>query len=259
MTAEEEPLGTLRLPRAPKVIPSSTPATSALPARASNPQPSPDLAAPSSNGLVKIAAPKAASVCGLFSLSEPASQLLSTDHSPKQFLQLLMEKTLYTDATRFVAHSLPKADAVRWGSACLREAYSVKLAGTALAAVQAAEKWANESSDDTRKAAMPAAEASGFGSPAGLLALAAYWSDGGVVSVQAKVSAQGKIAPALDALGEAAVPVEADLSPEPPDERLTAEMVIGAVSLLAAAAQGDDIPKRQRRFLDLGLAVAGGG
>ena len=44
----------------------------------------------------------------------------------------------------------------------------------------------------------------------------------------------------------------------PPDEHMTATAVAGAVLLASVGAAPDDVPKRQQRFLLLGLGVACG-
>jgi hypothetical protein len=173
---------------------------------------------------------KAAEVCDRFPLSEQAALLLTADQSPKRYLEILMEKNLLPDATRLLAHGLGKRDAVWWACLCLREALGANPAAKIKAALDAAETWAKKPSDDHRRAGLNAAEAVGYGAPAGLTALAAFWSGGSMAPPDGPVV--------------------------PPPEHMTAEAVAGAVLLAAVGATQEEIPKRQRRFLALGLTVA---
>src|SRR5262249_49233476 len=80
-----------------------------------------------SGTLVKVAAKTAAEVCKRFTLSEPAQKLLRPELTPRQFLDLLVEKQQPIDAVRFLAYGLPKPEAV-WGAClCVRSVAGVDL------------------------------------------------------------------------------------------------------------------------------------
>jgi hypothetical protein len=158
--------------------------------------------------------------------------LLTGDLTPQRYLDLLTEKNLYADATRLLAHGLPKRAAVWWACQCLREALGSNPPLKARLPLEVVEKWVQNPSEDNRRAGLPAAETAGFGTPVGLTALAAFWSGGSLTPPDAPVI--------------------------PPADHLTAEGVAGAVLLAAVGAAPDDVPKRQRRFLDLGMVVACG-
>ncbi|HKB03567.1 MAG TPA: hypothetical protein VKD90_15195 [Gemmataceae bacterium] len=175
---------------------------------------------------------KAADICNRFALGEQAALHLSTRQSPYEFLELLTEKKLYPDAVRLLANGLSKRDAVRWACLCLRESLGSGAPAKARPALEAAEAWVKSPTEENRRASMKAAEATGFGAPAGLAALAAFWSGGSITPPDAPVV--------------------------PPDDNMTAEAVAGAVLLAAVGATPDEVPKRQQRYLLLGLTVACG-
>ena len=73
-----------------------------------------------SNGWAKVTAKTAAEVCKHFPLGEEAKKLLRDGQTPAQFLDVLIEKQQFPDAVRFLAHALPKREAVWWACLCSR-------------------------------------------------------------------------------------------------------------------------------------------
>src|ERR1035441_7160931 len=65
---------------------------------------------------------KTVTISTVAELGEEAMALLRPELHPLDFVALLMEKTLYPDAVRFIAHALPKREAVWWGWVCARRA-----------------------------------------------------------------------------------------------------------------------------------------
>jgi hypothetical protein len=185
-----------------------------------------------SRALVKVAAKMATEVCGRFPVGEEAKQLLRDNLTPAQYLELLIDKQAYVDATRFLAHALPKREAVWWACLCARKVYGTNPLPKIAAALQAAERWVADPSEDNRRAAMTAAEAAEFSTPAGCAAVAAFWSGG--------------------SLGPPNVPAI------PPGEQLTAHGVAGAVMLAAVLAEPEKAPEKYRQFFALGREVASG-
>jgi hypothetical protein len=186
----------------------------------------------SSNGLAKVTAKTAAEVCKHFPLDEEAKKLLRDGLTPAQFLTALIEKQQFPDAVRFLAHALPKREAVWWACLCARAVAGSNLPPPIAAALQAAEKWVVDPSEENRRAAMPAAEAAEFKTPAGCAAVAAFWSGG--------------------SLGPPNVPAI------PPGEYLTAHGVAGAVMLAAVQSEPEKAPEKYRKFLAQGIEVANG-
>jgi hypothetical protein len=186
-----------------------------------------------SNGtLSKIAAKTAAEVCQRFPVGEEARKLLRDDLSPSHYLTALMEHQLHLDAIRFLAHALPKREAVWWACCCARRAHGSACPAAADAALRAAEKWLADPSEDNRRATMPAAEKAGLGDPAGCAAAACFWSGGSLAP------------PELPAV--------------PPGEHLTAHGVAGAVMLAAVLGEPAQVTEKHRQFLTLGQEVASG-
>jgi hypothetical protein len=179
-----------------------------------------------------IAASTAAEVCRRFALGEEARVLLSAGQPPGAFLDVLIRHGLHTDAARFLAHALPKREAVWWALRCAREVAGAEPPEAVAAALNAAETWVLDPSEPNRRAAMPAAEAAGFGTPAGCAALAVFWSG-------------GSLAPP-------------DLPAVPPADHLTAHGVSCGVMLAAVQNEPQKAPERYQRFFALGLAVAEG-
>ena len=54
------------------------------------------------------------SVATVAELGDEAMALMKPEMHPSDFVSKLMEKQLYPDAVRFVAHALPKREAVWW-------------------------------------------------------------------------------------------------------------------------------------------------
>ncbi|MBI3411157.1 MAG: hypothetical protein HY040_22715 [Planctomycetes bacterium] len=181
---------------------------------------------------VKFLTERAAGICDRFALGEQAALALSNEMTALRFLEVLAEKQLFPDGVRVLAHGLPKRDAVWWACLCLREALGGSPSAKVKPALEAAEKWAKSPSEENRRDAKMAGEIAGYGTPAGLAALAAFWSGGSMASADKPVLA--------------------------PADHMTAEAVAGAVLVAAAGAAPDDVPKRQQRFLALGLALASG-
>ena len=183
-------------------------------------------------GLTKVAAKTAAEVCKQFPLGDEAKKLLRDGMTPRQFLDALVEKQQFPDAARFLAHALPKREAVWWACLCARQAHGANAPPPAGPALAAAEKWASDPSEDNRRAAQAAATAAGMGAPAGCAAMAAFFSGG--------------------SLAPPAAPVV------PPGEQLTAHAAAGAVMLAAVLTEPQKAPEKYRKFFALGVDVGNG-
>jgi hypothetical protein len=186
----------------------------------------------SSDGLTKITAKTAAEVCKNFALTDEAKTLLRDGLTPAQFVDILISKQYFPDAVRFLAHALPKREGVWWASLCARAAAGPSPPSKIAAALQAAEKWTVDPSEENRRAAMPAAEAAEFKTPAGCAAVAAFWSGGSLAPPNAPVV--------------------------PPSEYLTAHGISGAVMLAAVQAEPQKAPEKYRKFMAQGIEVAKG-
>src|SRR5262249_59462974 len=109
-------------------------------------------------------------------LEPQAAALLTAQHTPAQFVALLVEHGHAADAARFAAFALPRRRAVGWACRCVRQTLAPEAPGWA--AIQAAQRWASEPTEENRRSALAAAEGAGFGTAAGCCAAAAFWSGG---------------------------------------------------------------------------------
>ena len=173
----------------------------------------------------------AADLARPLSLSDAAKTLLTPAHTARQFFDVLAaHPPLAEDSVRFLAVALPKREAVAWALACVRAAFPKPLPEAAKA-ITATEGWVRDPSEANRRACGAAADAAGYGTSAGCLAGAAFWSG-------------GSLAPP-------------HLPPAPPGDDLTAAAVTGAI-LLAAVADPARAPAARSRFVALGAEVAAG-
>jgi len=165
-------------------------------------------------------------------LSEDAQKLLGGDEpvSPRDFLGQLMDKELHIDAVKFLAHALPRREAVWWAWVCARKASGPEPATPIQHALDAAERWIVQPTDEHRRQALAFGEAAEFGTAAGCACLAAFMSGG--------------------SLGPP------DTPPVPPGEFMTAKAVSGSVTLAAVATEPDTAPQKFGEFMKLGIEVA---
>lgn len=167
--------------------------------------------------------------CALAGLGDDAKALLRPEHGPRAFVGVLTEQNQHPDAVRFIAHALPKREAIWWAWVCARRASGESPAPQIAAALAATEKWVTQPTDDNRRAAMRAAEAATFATPAGCTALAVFLSGG--------------------SLGPP------DTPPVPPGELMTAKAVAGAVIASAVHSEPEKAPDKFRAFVAQGLDV----
>jgi hypothetical protein len=183
-------------------------------------------------GFGKVTAKTAAEVCKQFALSEEAEPLLRGEQTPRQFLDLLLQKERHLDAIRFLAYAMPRRETVWWACLCGRRACGTNLSPKAAAAFQAAEKWVSDPNDTNRWAAKAAGDAIGNEHPAGLAALAVFWAGGSITP--------------------------AGQHPVPAPEHMTGLMAGGAVMLAAVFNEQPDPPEWYKQFFALGFEVASG-
>lgn len=185
-----------------------------------------------SGSMNKTAAATAADVCKHFELSKEGAALLQPGQLPRPFLEALIAQQYYPDAARFMAHAMPRREAIWWGCLCARQAYGDKIPEKHKASLQLAETWVEQPTDANRRAAFKAAESAEFKNPAGLLGLAVFFS-------------AGSIAPP----GLAEVSAEPNLSPN---------SVANSIILAAVLNDSAKAPERFPQFFALGFDVANG-
>ena len=181
----------------------------------------------------KVKEKTAAEVCKRVELDEKAAAILSEQHTPAEFLQLLIDQKLYTDAVRFLSQALPNREATWWACLAARDVLSEGSAPEQLSALESAEKWVYKPSEQNRGVTFNLAEQATFNHPASWAAVAAFWSG-------------GNISPYPDAI----------VNPAPD---LNGKAVAGAVMLAAVQGEPSGIEPRYRKFLDQGIDIACGG
>jgi hypothetical protein len=172
---------------------------------------------------------KTVTISTVAELGEEAMALVRPDLKPLDFVALLMEKALYPDAVRFIAHALPKREAVWWGWVCARRAAGDNPQPKIKAALDATEKWIAQPSEDNRRSAMAAAQKAELSTAAGCAGLAAFFSGGSLAPPEAPVV--------------------------PPGEFLSAKAVSGAVIFAAVAKEPERAPEKFKSFVAQGVEV----
>jgi hypothetical protein len=173
--------------------------------------------------------PKVMAIGGIAELGDKAMALLRPELQPAEFINLLVEKQLYPDAVRFLAHALPKREAVWWGWVNARRAAGPTPSPQVKAALEATEKWIQQPTDEHRRAAMAAAEAADLGTAAGCAGLAAFFSGGSLSPPEAP--------------------------PVPPGEYLTAKAVSGAIIFAAVSSEPAKAPEKFKASIAQGMDV----
>jgi hypothetical protein len=162
-------------------------------------------------------------------IDDEARGLLREGMSPREYVELLIERGRLPDAVRLIAHALPKRESVWWAWVCARRAAGPEPPPAVRGALEAAEKWIAQPTDENRRAAMKSAQAAGFETPAGCAGLAAFLS------------------------GPSLAPAE--VKPVPPGPHDSSRAVAGAVTM-AAVVVPETSAEIFRAFLQQGLEVA---
>jgi hypothetical protein len=160
-------------------------------------------------------------------LSPEARALLTPQHAPPEFLAALVAAALLEDAIRATAFLLPKREAVWWAVQCVRSVPAAVADPKAVAALDAAAKWAASPTDETRRAAFAAAEKADVGTPAGAVGAAVYFAEGSLSPPkQPVVQAAPHLCPLT--LANAVLLAAVVSEPEKADERRGQFVAIGA-------------------------------
>jgi hypothetical protein len=169
-------------------------------------------------------------ICSAAELDEPAMKLAETNPEPRAFIDQLVADEQFPDAVKFLAHSLPRREAVWWAWVVARKFAGPTPKPPIKASIDATERWIVQPTDENRRAAMAAAQTAEFGTPAGCAGLAAFLSSGSMVP--------------------------ANLPEVPPGEYMTAKAVTGGVCIAAVAKEPEKAPDHFKEYITLGLEVA---
>jgi hypothetical protein len=172
-------------------------------------------------------------LCELAELSEDATKILAAspaEPSQRAFVATLVERELFNDAIAFLAHALPRREAVWWAWVCARKAAGPQPPPKIQAALDATERWIVQPTEDNRRQAMQFAQVAEFSNPAGCAALSAFFTGGSLSPAEAP--------------------------PVPPGEFMTAKAVTGSVTMAAVANEPEKAPEKFQEFVRLALEVA---
>jgi hypothetical protein len=172
--------------------------------------------------------PMATELCSHVQVEKPARKLLSDEQTALDYIAVLIEHGHFSDATRLVAHLLPPREAVWWACQCARQAAEPTPAAEWKSALDAAEKWVTELSEESRRAAQSAAHEAGLNTAAGCAAMAAF--------------ATGSMAPP-------------DAPQVPTAPHLTAEVVAGSILVSSLSPKPTEAPPKYRTFLAQGIEL----
>jgi hypothetical protein len=175
-----------------------------------------------------------AEICSDFELQEEAKKHLSGKPMPHEFVNRLVRERFYADTIRFLAYGLPKREAVWWACLCVRNVPACFGDEIAAEAMQSAEAWVKDPSEEKREIALTAGGRHNFempGAPAAWTAMAAGWSVGATATTND------------------------DLSAAP--EQLTAHAASGAI-ILASTVESEKAKEMYRKFLETGVQIAQG-
>lgn len=176
----------------------------------------------------KTSQAKAAEVCKHVPLDRSIRKLLRDGMTAFEFIELLEKEGHFSEAVRIVAFMLPVRESVWWACQCARQAPLVDAPPEVERALQAAEKWVAEMTEEDRVAAGKAGTEVDLSTAAGLAAMAAF-------------SSGGNIAPA-----DAPRPI-----PAPPE--LAAQYVSGSILVSALLPKPSEAPSKYRTFLQQGV------
>jgi hypothetical protein len=186
---------------------------------------------PTTPDLLTRAGP-AATLAARLKLSDEAKALLRPEMTARQYLDAVVAANHHPDAIRLLSRALPRREAVWWACQCVRAAATEEIPAADSTALLAAEKWASSATEDHRRAAFTAGEATEFDTPAGLCCVAAFWSGGSLAPPKLAVVA--------------------------PAEHLCPDAVANAVLLAGLLPEPDKAEAKNARFVALGTDVAEG-
>lgn len=169
-------------------------------------------------------------VCGTAELTDEAMALFGEGRPGLEYLELLVQAEHYPDAVRFLAHALPKREAVWWAWTCARQAAGEEPSDEIQASLEATQRWIAEPTDEHRRAAMERAQEASVGTAVGAAGLAVFLC------------------------GESIAPPERDAVP--PAESLAARAISASILLAAVSEEPERAGEKYRDFLHRGERVA---
>src|SRR5271168_1724420 len=106
--------------------------------------------------LTKVEDRTAPEICEHYSPSKAVLKLLRPDQTPRDLVEALVQAGEYVAAFSFLAHALPKREAIWWACLAVRHTQGAALPPKELAALGAAVAWVLEPDESRRRAAQAA-------------------------------------------------------------------------------------------------------
>ena len=165
-------------------------------------------------------------------LPAEAAAAIRPEHDVPAALDALEAGGFLVEATKLLAHALPRREAVWWACMCANHTTPKDLPELDAEAVKLAEEWVRKQTDPVRRSAFDLAQQANFGTPEAWAAVGAFWS------------------------GDSMAPV--NQPPVPPTPHIAAAAVAGAVALSSVRVDPQRRHDRLRRFLASGREIAAG-
>lgn len=160
------------------------------------------------------------------------AQLAQGEAKPEAVVKTLIEASELEAAIRFLAHALPQRTAIAWAAACIRDAKADDISETDRQHVERCEAWAQEPTEQNRRAAMDAVVDGDMETSSEWAAMAVGFADG-------SIGPDG--APVVKA-----------------DESLCGRTVAGVIEVCCLESQPELAPEKRKRYLAAGLKLARG-
>lgn len=191
--------------------------------------------------LQKLNSQKPSIICSRFKLSDNGAAMLEDGVNSAQYLNSLIYQEFYSDAVNFLAHGLPKREAIWWGYLAAKHADGESLANEAQEALRLIKDWVYHPDESLRRKAERLSEKLEFKTAVGWSIMSVFWSGGSLCAEH--------------------------LPAVMPQEFLYAKGVAGAVMLAAVLAGveqkreplGKTISSNYRYFIEQGIDIAKGG
>lgn len=170
---------------------------------------------------------------GRAGLSDEGNQVIADCATVLEAITALSQGGHLIEASRLIAHAMPKREAVWWACMCARATQPATLAPLDAAALEAAELWVRKPGEDARYAAFALAQEAGFGSPEAWACVGAFWSGDSMAPV-----------------GQPAVP---------PAPNLAGTAIAGSIALASVRTDPTRQMARLQAFLTSAHDIAAGG
>lgn len=163
-------------------------------------------------------------------VEKEALALLRQEDAPPAFVARLMDAELLSDAVRVVGAVLPAREGIWWAWSCSKKAVGPEAGEEMVAILAAVERWLREPTDPNRRTAMDVAEAADYATPAGCVALAAFFSGGSIAPTHVQAV--------------------------PPPVHASAKAVATAILISAVFSEPEKAPEKLKESLEQGIHVA---